>query len=548
MLNSKATNRLLTGIIFTASIFALLYVSLFASLEVSAIEPGRLKWRYRTEHNVKTSPAIAPDGTIYVGSRDHNLYALTPNGNLKWKYHMRGEVWSSPAISKNGTIYAGSTDSYLYALTPDGGLKWRYETGGPVYSSPAIGSDGTVYVGSDDNNLYALTPNGAVKWRYKAGGGINSPPAIGKDGTIYVVPNDNYLYALTPQGDMKWKFEAADVVLSPPAIGKDGTVYVGSNDYHLYALTPQGDMKWKFKTGTKVLSSPAIGPDSTIYLGSGHLYALTPQGDMKWKFAAKDDVFSSPAIGSDGTIYIGSYSHNLYALTPNGAVKWRYKTETVLRSSPTIGPDSTIYLGSHDHHLYAIEGESGGLADSPWPMYSQNPRHTSRVKRGTEASIIVNLVNSSDSDLDGKVYLNGSHKGSTGWNGKYKLSDLSTGSYTVKASKDGYSPSKETVYLSGGEKKEITLTLDKENQPPTASFNYSPDIPNSGKPVTFVAAAVDPDGSIERYIWAFGDGSSSSLASPTHEYSEPGTYTVGLKVVDNEGATSVTTKEITVRE
>ena len=36
-----------------------------------------------------SSPAIGADGTIYVGSYDDNLYALTDNGtsgSLKWKY------------------------------------------------------------------------------------------------------------------------------------------------------------------------------------------------------------------------------------------------------------------------------------------------------------------------------------------------------------------------------------------------------------------------------------------------------------------------------
>ena len=36
-----------------------------------------------------SSPAIGADGTIYVGSDDDNLYALTDNGtngSLKWRY------------------------------------------------------------------------------------------------------------------------------------------------------------------------------------------------------------------------------------------------------------------------------------------------------------------------------------------------------------------------------------------------------------------------------------------------------------------------------
>ena len=60
----------------------------------------------------------------------------------------RGVVGSSPAIASDGTIYVGSEDSKLYAINPNGTLQWAYTTGGSVYSSPALASDGTIYVGS----------------------------------------------------------------------------------------------------------------------------------------------------------------------------------------------------------------------------------------------------------------------------------------------------------------------------------------------------------------------------------------------------------------
>ena len=64
---------------------------------------------------------------------------------------------SSPAIGTDGTVYVGSYDNKLYALSGKTGDKlWEFETGNLVKSSPAIGSDGTVYVGSSDNKLYAI--------------------------------------------------------------------------------------------------------------------------------------------------------------------------------------------------------------------------------------------------------------------------------------------------------------------------------------------------------------------------------------------------------
>ncbi|MCX6084146.1 MAG: PQQ-binding-like beta-propeller repeat protein, partial [Caldiserica bacterium] len=114
------------------------------------------------------------------------------NGTLKWRYET-GSIFSSSAIGSDGTIYVGSEDHYLYALNSDGTLKWRYQTGGYVGSSPAIDSDGTVYVGSDDHYLYGLNSDGTLKWRYQTGVNMNSSPAIGSDGTIYVGSHDHYI-------------------------------------------------------------------------------------------------------------------------------------------------------------------------------------------------------------------------------------------------------------------------------------------------------------------------------------------------------------------
>ena len=107
---------------------------------------------------MQSTAAIAPDGTIYVGSEDDNLYAIKPDGMKKWKFKTGGAIESSPAISADGTIYVGSDDSHLYAVNPNGSLKWKFlaDAGFRVVSSPAIGADGTVYVGSDDGSLYAL--------------------------------------------------------------------------------------------------------------------------------------------------------------------------------------------------------------------------------------------------------------------------------------------------------------------------------------------------------------------------------------------------------
>jgi len=343
-------------------------------------------WSFKTESYVFSSPAIASDGTIYVGSWDDKIYALNPDGSLKWAYKTWDHIDSSPAIGPDGTLYVGSGDKRIYALTPDGSLKWFFDTGGTVKSSPAIGPDGTIYVGSGypRAGFRALNPDGTLKWFYKPRYFVYSSPAVSPDGTIYAgsgYAGRGEIFALDAHGSLKWAFDAVRVS-SSPAIGSDGTIYVGSCDDMFYALNPDGNLKWAYETRGNIVSSPAIGPDGTIYVGSCDykIYAFTPDGSLKWSFATQRAVCTSPAISSDGTIYAVSNDDRLYALNPAGSLKWSYETgggfKCDIQSSPAIGPDGVIYVGSKDGRIHAIRDGNEGLADSSWPMFHHDPQHS----------------------------------------------------------------------------------------------------------------------------------------------------------------------------
>ena len=60
------------------------------------------------------------------------------------------------------------------------------------------------------------------------------------------------------------------------------------------------------------------------------------------------------------------------------------------------------------------------------------------------------------------------------------------------------------------------------------------------------STAADADGSLTRYLWDFGDGTTSTDASPQHTFATPGNYAVRLTVTDNQATTDAELKNLVV--
>jgi outer membrane protein assembly factor BamB len=201
------------------------------------------RWSLPTGCSTGISPALGSDGTLFLTDADAveggHLYAIDPQGHLRWPpvSIAGGAVSASPAIGPDGTVYVGSETGYLYALNPTTGASKSRPVVDYVYSL-AVGADGTVYVGAKGKKLVALDPgsfwrSGETKWTLPTLDAVRAI-VLGADGTIYY--SANQLYAINSDGSPKWSTDSMLLPIGPPAISADGTLYVLDGYGSLYAF------------------------------------------------------------------------------------------------------------------------------------------------------------------------------------------------------------------------------------------------------------------------------------------------------------------------
>jgi len=358
-----------------------------------------IRWSHETDDAIWASPVIA-DGTLYVGSYDGHLYAIsTDSGEMLWRYRTGDRIDGSPAVA-NGTVYFGSHDRTVYALDAETGEeRWLFGTKGIVRSSPTV-ENGVVYVGShcrteecsiyydvqwpDRGAIYALdAERGTPRWRYETGDGVISTPAI-RDGTVYVGSSDNTLYAFdAATGETRWTYESGNAIMSSPVV-VDDRVHFGNVGGEVFAIDAEtGDNVWTFDANrgldsslnltVVITGSPAVC-DGTVYVGSmvpdetvyGKLYAIdAADGNELWSASPFAQAIGSSPVVIDDLVYFGAHgfgpseaiSPGLFALDEDGTQRWSYTVDGEehrgFGSSPAV-VESTLYVGSTDGQVQAF--------------------------------------------------------------------------------------------------------------------------------------------------------------------------------------------------
>jgi len=213
---------------------------------------GTLNWFQGLDGVVFTAnPVLSPSGnTVYVGTISGTLYSFTPTGTQNWQVSVGRNIrFGAMAVAPDGTIYVGTRDG-LTSVTDNGmsaTVNWTFPMSGRgVVSTPAIGLDGTIYVGGQGTAsggggaFYAIKPdNSGVNFVYQTGKFFRGSPVIDGAGRVYTTSGRDVLAfdSTNPGNPFLWGYTTRRNLYSSPVLDADGTLWIAGADRNLYAIS-----------------------------------------------------------------------------------------------------------------------------------------------------------------------------------------------------------------------------------------------------------------------------------------------------------------------
>lgn len=334
---------------------------------------GNVLWAIALENvsnkTTQGGPAIAPDGTIYIGENGGDFFAISPGGQIKWR--MPARIYTGPVVAADSTIYVGGVG--FYALRPNGTVKWMFD-GSFLGIRPLLGIDGTIYTKDGYGNIYAITPDGNMKWQNAMGqdGGISYMSASPDGSTIYAPGRDTTLIALNAaSGAIQWTVKTGLPFYAGPTVDRQGNIYFpgaesdSENDRYVYSLNPSGELRWKFKVDNAwdvPYAGINIDKDGHIYFGWNNrgIFVLDYAGQLCWKFKPEEGYTDSPIIcDAESKLYILNVgSPRVWCYLPDGTLKFSVEIPNMACSQlfpGAIGKNGIMYFGGNSEWIVALK-------------------------------------------------------------------------------------------------------------------------------------------------------------------------------------------------
>jgi eukaryotic-like serine/threonine-protein kinase len=216
---------------------------------------------------------------VYLSALDHSLFAVNKdNYQVAWQEDLGVAITSTPLLASDGNLYVGTFASNLEKLDPAAGNPQAVQkTTDWVWGTPTE-LDNSLYYGDLSGSLYSYNlETGKYNWNP-----ILLPPDNWDPTSNKTSPSQNYVD----------ESNAKAITASPIVV--DGAILVATESGAIYKVSPDGKYElWggqNQQPGGKIYTTPVLAGDVVLVspMNSGaFLYAYDLNGKQKWSYKPK---------------------------------------------------------------------------------------------------------------------------------------------------------------------------------------------------------------------------------------------------------------------
>lgn len=262
------------------------------------MQSGRVKWVFDVGVRIDNFDAENPIAVYEYSPQERKdlgrynevfftagdvLYALDmDSGSELWRVRVRNAPISSPPVASLSTVFVGSWDDRVYAISKiDQDIKWFYRTNNDILARPAAGRD-SVFLASSDGNVYRLDADAdKVIWPFHTELAVSADPLLNEPGNLLYIPSDDYtLYAVgTLDGRLEWQFETGGRPIRGPVGIAEQVFSVSSRETFQQTEIKRTPVMHAFQRKGRVFNK------------TEHDFLWTREGASKVLAAGLDDIY-----------------------------------------------------------------------------------------------------------------------------------------------------------------------------------------------------------------------------------------------------------------
>ncbi len=320
--------------------------------------PLKQVWSLQMQGAVDGSPIIH-NGIIYVGSRDHHLYALDGQSRReRWRYDAGAPLRSTPTLHGD-TLFFGDDDGTMHAVQNLGGTaRWRVPLRGKIFASAGAGA-GLIISATQAGRVVALNPtSGETIWEHFDGSPFYASPAL-LNNLVIVANGSGQVKGLDiASGKPQWAFQASNQIRATPAC-QDGLALIAAMDGSVALLDMHtGERLWQRSLGVPISASPILTRERVFAAGQeGVVFALSrADGNRLWTAKTSGQIAASPILCGTALLVIDSEGAVLLIDADTGKITSQLSLGAPVFASPAVSGGWCV-VGTRQGSICLLESQ-----------------------------------------------------------------------------------------------------------------------------------------------------------------------------------------------